>query len=129
MNSYIAMDYPIASSQTWAPTSTITSSGSTARTAGSTFDMSQLPILGPMDKSSAPMGWCSTLSRRGCTTPPTPKEASGSRNYPMHSGGYVLNPPSQRDNLHTSWSTAPKQSSLLCHVGLSGSGAVRRMHI
>jgi hypothetical protein len=27
--------------------------------------------------------------------------------------GYVLNPPSQRDNLRTSWSTAPKQSSLL----------------
>jgi hypothetical protein len=33
-------DYPIASSQTWDPTSTITSSGSTARTAGSTSDMS-----------------------------------------------------------------------------------------
>jgi hypothetical protein len=33
------------------------------------------------------MGWCSTLSRSGYTTPPTPKEASGSRNYPMHSGG------------------------------------------
>jgi hypothetical protein len=45
-----------------APTSTITSSGSTTRTAGSTSDMSQLPILGPMDKSSAPMGWYSTLS-------------------------------------------------------------------
>jgi hypothetical protein len=39
-----------------APTSTTTSSGSTARRAGSTFDTSQLPILGPMDKSSAPMG-------------------------------------------------------------------------
>jgi ribonuclease HI len=45
-----------------APTSTITSSGSTARTAGSTSDMSRLPILGPMDKSSAPMGWYSILS-------------------------------------------------------------------
>jgi hypothetical protein len=26
--------------------------------------------------------------------------------------GYVLNPPIQRDNRHTSWSTAPKQFSL-----------------
>jgi hypothetical protein len=66
MNSCIAMDYPTASSQTWAPTSTITSSGSTARTVGSTSDMSPLPILGPMDKSSAPMGWYSTLSRSDC---------------------------------------------------------------
>jgi hypothetical protein len=49
-----------------------------------------------MDKSSAPIGWCSTLSESSYTTPPTPKEASGSRNYPMLSGGYVLNPPSQR---------------------------------
>jgi hypothetical protein len=86
MNSYIATDYPIASSQTRAPTSTITNSGSTARTAGSTSDMSQLPILGPMDKSSTPMGWCSTLSRSGYTTLPTSKEASGSRNYPMRLG-------------------------------------------
>jgi ribonuclease HI len=77
-----------------------------------------LPILGPMDKSSAPMGWCSTLSKSGYTTPPTPKEASGSRNYPMHSGGYVLNRPSQRGNLHTSWSTAPKQSSMLMSCGI-----------
>jgi hypothetical protein len=117
MNSYIATDYPIASSQTWVPTSTITSSGSTARTAGSTSGTSQLPILGPTDKSSAPMGWCLTLSRSGYTTLPTPKEASGSRNYPMHSGGYVLNPPSQRVNPHTSWSTALKQSSLLMSCG------------
>jgi hypothetical protein len=71
-------------------------------TVGSMSDMSQLPILGPMDKSSAPMGWCSTLSRSGYTTLPTRKEASGSRNYPMRSGGYALNPPSQRDNRHTS---------------------------
>jgi hypothetical protein len=111
MNSCIATDYPTTSSQTWAPTSTITSSGSTARTAGSTYDMSQLPILGPMDKSSVPMGWYSTLSRSDCTMLLTQKEASGSRNYPMRSGGYVLNPPSQRDNRHTSWSTAPKKSS------------------
>jgi hypothetical protein len=76
MNSYIATDYPTASSQIWAPTSTTTSSGSIARTAGSTSDMSQSPILGPTDKSSAPTGWCSTLSKSGYTTLPIPKEAS-----------------------------------------------------
>jgi hypothetical protein len=48
--------------------------------------MSQLPILGPTDKSSAPTGWCSTLSRSGYTTLLTLKETSGSRNYPTHSG-------------------------------------------
>jgi hypothetical protein len=52
------------------------------RTAGSTSDMSQSPILGPMDKSSAPMGWCSTLSRSGYMTLPTPKEASGIKELP-----------------------------------------------
>jgi hypothetical protein len=29
------------------------------------------------------MGWCSTLSKSGYTTPPTPKETSGSRNYAL----------------------------------------------
>jgi hypothetical protein len=51
-----------------------------------------------MDKSSMPTGWYSTLSRSDCVMLLTQKEASGSRNYPMRSGGYVLNPPSQRDN-------------------------------
>jgi transposase InsO family protein len=32
--------------------------------------------------------------------------------------GYVLNPPSQHGNLLTSWSTAPKQSSLLMSYGI-----------
>jgi transposase InsO family protein len=45
------------------------------------------------------------------------KGASGSRNYPTHSGGYVLSLPSQRGNPLTSWSTAPKQSSLLTSYG------------
>jgi hypothetical protein len=36
----------------------------------------------------------------------------------MHSEGYVLSPPSQRGNPHTSWSTAPKQSSLLMSCGI-----------
>jgi hypothetical protein len=58
-------------------------------------------------------GWCSTLSRSGYTMLLTPKEASGSRNYPMHSGGYALSLRSQRGNPLTSWSTASKQSSLL----------------
>jgi hypothetical protein len=44
---------------------------------GIASDMSHLPILGPMDKSSAPMGWCSTLSRSGYTTLLILKEASG----------------------------------------------------
>jgi hypothetical protein len=78
--------------------STITSSGSTARTAGSTFGMSQSPIHGPMDKSSVPMEWYSTPSRSGCTMLLTQKEKSGSRNCPMHYGGCVLNPPSRRDS-------------------------------
>jgi hypothetical protein len=55
LDELVHTDYPNASSQTWAPTSTITSSGSTARTAGSTSDMSQLPTLGPTDKWSVPM--------------------------------------------------------------------------
>jgi hypothetical protein len=39
-----------------------------------------------MDKSSVPMGWYSTLSRSDCMMLLTQNEASGSRNYPMHSG-------------------------------------------
>jgi hypothetical protein len=51
-------------------------------------------IHGPTDKSSVPMGWYSTLSRSDCTMLLTQKEASGSRNCPVHSWGCVLNPPS-----------------------------------
>jgi hypothetical protein len=69
---------------------------------------SQSPTRAPTDKSSAPTGWYSTPSRSDCTTQLTPKEASGSRNYPMHSRGFVLNLPSQHDSRPTSWSTAPK---------------------
>jgi hypothetical protein len=76
-----------------------------------------VPILGATDKSSAPTGWCSMLLRSGYTTLLTLKEASGSRNYPIHSGGYVLSPPSQRGNPLTSWCTALKQSSLLMSYG------------
>jgi hypothetical protein len=73
---------------------------------------------GPMDKSSAPMGWYSTPSRSDYMMLLTQKEASGSRNYPTHSGGCVLNPPSQRDNRHTSWSTAPKLFYLPTSCGI-----------
>jgi hypothetical protein len=40
------------------------------------------------------------------------KGASGSRNYPMHSGGFVHNLPSRQGSHLTSWSTAPKLSYL-----------------
>jgi hypothetical protein len=38
----------------------------------------------------------------------TPKEASGSRNYPMHSRRFVLNLLSRQGSLPTSWSTTSK---------------------
>jgi hypothetical protein len=38
------------------------------------------------------MGWYSTLSRSGCMMLLIPKEASGSRNYPMHSRGLHTQP-------------------------------------
>jgi hypothetical protein len=85
---------------------------------GSTSNMSQSPIHEPMDKSSAPTGWYSTLSRSNCTMLLTQKEASGSMNYPMHSGGCVLNPPSQRDRRHISWSTPPKLFYLPTSCGI-----------
>jgi hypothetical protein len=85
---------------------------------GSTSDMSQSPIHGPMDKLSAPTGWYSTLSRRDCTMLLTQNEESGSRNYPTHSGGCVLNPPRQRDNCHISWSTASKLFYLPTSCGI-----------
>jgi hypothetical protein len=62
----------------------------------------QSPIHGPTDKSSAPMGWYSTLSRSDYRTLLTRKGASGSRNYPTHSRGFVLTLPSQQGNHHTS---------------------------
>jgi hypothetical protein len=63
-------------------------------------------------------GMILTLSRSDCTMLLTQKEASGSRNYPMRSGGYVLNPLSQRDNRLTSLSMAPKQFSLPMSCGI-----------
>jgi hypothetical protein len=89
-------------------TSITTSFGNTARTAESTFGMSQSPIHGPTDKSSVPTGWYSTLSRSDYMTLLTQKGASRSRNYPTHSGGFALNLQSQQGSHLTSWSTAPK---------------------
>jgi hypothetical protein len=70
--------------------------------------MSQSPILSPTDKSNVPSGWYSTLSRNDCTTLLTQKGASGSRNYPMHFGGFVHNLPSQQGSHLTSWSMVLK---------------------
>jgi ribonuclease HI len=129
MNSCTATDYPITSSQTWAPTSTTTSSGSTARTAGSTSGMSQLPIHGPMDKSSTLMGWYSTLSRSDCMMLPIPKEASESRNYPMHS--WAAYSTLQADGIVPIFPSLRLRSYSTCrrHVGFTSSRAIRRRHI
>jgi hypothetical protein len=67
MSSCITTDYHTTSSQTWVPTSITTSFGSTTRIVGSTSGMSQSPIHGPTDKSSAPTGWSSTPIRSDCT--------------------------------------------------------------
>jgi hypothetical protein len=95
MSSCIATGCTIASSQTCVPTSTTSSFGSIARTAGSISGTSQSPTTAPTDKLNAPTGWYSTPSRRDCATQLSPKEASGSRNYRAHSGSVVLNLPSQ----------------------------------
>jgi hypothetical protein len=44
--------------------------------------MSQLPTLGPTDKSRAPTGWYSTPSRSDCTTQLTPKKAKWIKELP-----------------------------------------------
>jgi hypothetical protein len=108
MRSCITTKYLTASSQTCVPTSTTTSSRSTVRTAGSTSCISQSPTLGPTNKLSAPTGWYSTPLRSDCMTQQTQKGASGSRNYPMHSWGFILNLSSRRGSSPISWSTAPK---------------------
>jgi hypothetical protein len=60
----------------------------------SNFNNHQFPVT--TDKLSAPTRWYSTPSRSDCMTQLTPKEASGSRNYPMHSWGFALKLPSQQ---------------------------------
>jgi hypothetical protein len=61
-----ATDYPTASSQTWAPTSTITSSGNIARTTRSTSGMSQSPITG--QRTSRVCQWDGTRHSEEATT-------------------------------------------------------------
>jgi hypothetical protein len=56
MSSCITTGCPVASSQTWVPTSTTTSSGSIARTVRSMSGMSQSPTRAPMDKLSVLTG-------------------------------------------------------------------------
>jgi hypothetical protein len=58
------------------------------------------------------------LSRSDYTTLLTQNGASGSRNYPMHSRGFALNPPSQQGSHHTSWSTAPRLLYLPTSCGI-----------
>jgi hypothetical protein len=53
-------------------------------------------------------GWYSMPSRKDCTTLLTQKGASASRNYPMHSEGFVHNLPSRQGSHLTSWSMTPK---------------------
>jgi hypothetical protein len=129
MNSCTATDYPITPSQTWAPTSTITNSGSTARTAGSTSGTSQSPIHGPTDKSSAPMGWYSTLSRSDCMMLLTQKgqvdqgtaQCTLVAAYSTH----------QADGTITLFPGLRLRSYSSCrrHVGLVGSRAIQRRRI
>jgi hypothetical protein len=58
---------------------------------GSRSDMSQSPTHALTTRWSAQTGWYSMPSRSDCMMQLTPKEASGSRNYPMHCRGFVLN--------------------------------------
>jgi hypothetical protein len=97
---------------------------------GSTSGMSPSPIHGPTDKSSVPMGWYSTLSRSDYTTLLTPKGASGSRNFPMHSGGATYST-YQADRTVTLFPVLWLQNYSTCrhHVGLPGSRTIRRRHI
>jgi hypothetical protein len=125
MNSYTATDYPIASSQTWGQTSTTTSSGSTARTAGSTSGMSQSLIHRPTDKSSVPTRWYSTHSRSDYTMLLIQNGASGSRNYPMHSGASYSTYQANRAVTILPGLRLRGYSTYRRHVGFAGSGTLR----
>jgi hypothetical protein len=129
MNSCIAIDYPIASSQTWAPTSIITSSGSTARTAGSTSKMFQSPIHGPMDKSSMPTEWYSTPSRRDCTMLLTQRRKVDQGTAQCTLGAAYST--HQADGTVTLFPVLRLRSYSTCrrHVRIVGSRAIRRRHI
>jgi hypothetical protein len=117
MKSYIVMGSPIALSQTWVQISIITISGSTVRTVELTSGTSPSLIHVPMAKWNTPTGWYSMLSKSDCMMLQTPRAASGSRNYPMHSGGYVLSLLLPQGSHPISWSTALKPSCLLMSCG------------
>jgi hypothetical protein len=125
MNSCTTTDYPIASSQTWAPTSTITSSGSNARTMGLMPGMSQSPIHGPTDMSSAPMGWYSTPTRSDYMTLLTPKGQVDQGTAQRTLG--VAHSTHQADRTVTLFPSLLLRSYSTCqrHVALAGSRAIR----
>jgi hypothetical protein len=114
----------IASSQTWGPTSTTTSSGSTARIAGSMSGMSQSLIHGPTDKSSVPTGWYSTPSRSDYMTLLIQKGASRSRNYPMNSGASYSTYQANRAATILHGLRFRGYSTSRRHVGFSSSGTI-----
>jgi hypothetical protein len=70
--------------------------------------MSQFLTRVSMARRNALTGGYSMPSRSDCMMLLLSKEASGSRNYPMHSWVFVLNLPSHPDSRTTSWSTALK---------------------
>jgi hypothetical protein len=82
-----------------------------------------------MDKSSTLMGWYSTLSRSDCMMLPIPKEASESRNYPMHS--WAAYSTLQADGIVPIFPSLRLRSYSTCrrHVGFTSSRAIRRRHI
>jgi hypothetical protein len=65
MNSCTATDYPTASSQTWGPTLTTTSSGSIARTTGSTSVCLSRPSTG--QRTSRALQWDGTRRSQEAT--------------------------------------------------------------
>jgi hypothetical protein len=75
--------------------------------------MSQLPIIGPTDNRMV----LDALKKR-LHDAANSKGGKWIKELPNALWVYVLSPPSQRGNLHTSWSTAPKQSSLLMSCGI-----------
>jgi hypothetical protein len=110
-------------------TSTITSSGSTARTVGSTSDMSQSPILRPMDKSSVPTGWYSMLSRRGCTMLLTQRRQVDQGTTQCALGAAYSTLQAKGTIAILSGLRLRSNSPCRCHVGFTGSRAIRRKHI
>jgi transposase InsO family protein len=99
---------PITSSQTWAPTSTITSSGCTAENSGINIwyvSVAHPRANGQVERAN---GMVLDALKKRLHDAANTKGGKWIKELPMHSGGCVLNPPSQRDNHPISWSTALK---------------------